>query len=1730
MDVFQLRENLISDYREYITSFINIRDERIAAHVNDSLTSGVLWPDPLIQINPSYEPGEYIDQLVAEGVLHPECSRVFTRKPEQDSPPEKLRLHRHQADAIRTARTLANYVLTTGTGSGKSLAYIVPIVDYVLRTGSGKGIKAIIVYPMNALANSQAGELGKFLQHGYPNGKGPVTYARYTGQESDQERQEIMSNPPDILLTNYVMLDLILTRPIELPLIAAAQGLQFLVLDELHTYRGRQGADVAMLIRRVRNRMQSPSMQTVGTSATLAGVGSYDAQRKEVAAVATRLFGSPVLPENVIGETLRRNTPETDLASPAFTARLTERVSDTATPCPVEYEAFIQDPLALWIESEFGITSELESGRLIRRSPQTISAAALALSELTGVDVEQCVKAVQETLLAGYNCKNPETDRPVFAFRVHQFISRGDAVYTSLEKEDTRYITVHGQQYVPGGREHVLLPMVFCRECGQEYYCVRQAGTTYIPRDLGELTPDQNGDPGFLYFSTGNPWPENELDMLSRLPDDWVEDDGEGNRALVSARRKSLPKAVRIGTDGLESEDKSALSGQFLPAPFRFCLHCGVSYGSYQHSDFAKLALLSSEGRSTATTILSLSAVSNLRKTDLKVEAKKVLSFLDNRQDASLQAGHFNDFVEVGLLRSAIYRAVQQAGPDGIEHDKLTQAVFQALDLPVAEYANDPDVAFQARVNTDKALRNVLGYRLYRDLKRGWRITSPNLEQCGLLEIKYQSLDELCAAENYWADKHPSLAAASPAVRAKIASVLLDYMRRELAIKVSYLDQLTQESILLQSTQHLITPWALDEQEKLEYSTVLYPRSRRPRDSRTGVYMSARGGFGQYLRRPSTFSEGGKRLGMDGVGQVIKDLLQVLSKAGLAEVVDEAKKEGDVPGYQLPASSFIWAVGDGAKPHHDPIRVPRASSSDSGTNDFFVDFYSTAASNLRGMQAREHTAQVPYEQREEREQDFTSAKLPLLFCSPTMELGVDIAELNVVNMRNVPPTPANYAQRSGRAGRSGQPALVYTYCTTGSPHDQFFFRHPKQMVGGQVAPPRIDLANEDLVRSHIYAVWLAETGQRLGQSVTELLDMSGEEATLELLPDVYDTIHNQNANARARVRAEQILGSVIDELRTSDWYSDGWLDEVLGQAALQFDRTLDRWRTLYRAARKQRTVQNKVIGDASRPQQDRDIAKMLRREAESQLELLGDVGRVSQSDYYSYRYFASEGFLPGYSFPRLPISAFIPARRVKQGRDEFLSRPRFLAVSEFGPRSIIYHEGSRYIIDRAILPVGEDTGSGDDPGQSRLALGSAKICGECGYVHPILDGQGLDICERCGVELKLAIANLFRMQNVSTKRRDRISSDEEERTRQGYEILTAVRFGEGDGSPSYREAAILLVGEPLAKLNYGATANIWRINLGWSRRKKDAPNGFMLDVERGYWASNESAEEEPDLTEVHSPNKERVVPYVEDRRNCLILEPATPLELGQLISLQAALKSAIQLLYQLEDNEIAVESLPNKNEPKVILFFESAEGGAGVLRRLIDSPGAMAQVARTALSICHYNPETGEDLHRASHATEDCEAACYDCLMSYGNQRDHRLLDRKAIVEVLTQLSHSQTEASPSSVPRSEHLQMLMRVAGSNLEKKWLNRVEELGLRLPSSAQKYIEACQTRPDYLYEEDSVAAIYIDGPVHTEYEHRALRDIAQTEMMEDRGYVVIRFRHDEDWDAVFSQYPYIFGKGI
>jgi ATP-dependent helicase YprA (DUF1998 family) len=254
LDVFDLDRCLVDDYARFARSFTRIRASDIETQVEAVYGTRRFWPEALIGLNPHFERDADINALAAEGSLHPQTAAVFRDKG------QPLTLYRHQAQAIAKASARQSFLVTTGTGSGKSLCFFVPIIDAAIRArvaGESPRTRAIVIYPMNALANSQIEELRKFVdQSGLPEKLRP-TFERYTGQDDADERRRIQAARPDILLTNFMMLELLMTRQNDLDqaVISNAMGLDFIVLDELHTYRGRQGADVAMLVRRLRNRL-----------------------------------------------------------------------------------------------------------------------------------------------------------------------------------------------------------------------------------------------------------------------------------------------------------------------------------------------------------------------------------------------------------------------------------------------------------------------------------------------------------------------------------------------------------------------------------------------------------------------------------------------------------------------------------------------------------------------------------------------------------------------------------------------------------------------------------------------------------------------------------------------------------------------------------------------------------------------------------------------------------------------------------------------------------------------------------------------------------------------------------------------------------------------------------------------------------------------------------------------------------------------------------------------------------------------------------------------------------------------------------------------------------------------------------------------------------------------------------------------------------------------------------
>jgi hypothetical protein len=408
-----------------------------------------------------------------------------------------------------------------------------------------------------------------------------------------QERERIRDAKPDILLTNFMMLELLMTRQNQLDrsVIANAHGLNFIVLDELHTYRGRQGADVAMLVRRARDRLcpEKPPV-CIGTSATMATEGDDIARAQVVANVASRLFGTKITPDAVIGESLERCTDPTQ--KPAALKQALVATINSELPSDLSDDALYRHPLAIWTELEVGLK---DSQRLSRRQPITIAEAAKRLSTQTGYEEASCRAQLQAFLiLASRPAKERggTGERAFMAFKLHRFISGAGHVYSTLRSAGHRRVTLDGQRFDPDDAEARLYQTFFCRRCGQEHHPVvltTKDGAVYVlPRDIDDTPlddPDVAERPGYLM-----PEPEKDDDFtfdgqVESFPEDWLELDRGGaprlrkDRARLSVNElgshpnlavarlratlqritHSLPPLSEAGSGSLQEKEKARL-------------------------------------------------------------------------------------------------------------------------------------------------------------------------------------------------------------------------------------------------------------------------------------------------------------------------------------------------------------------------------------------------------------------------------------------------------------------------------------------------------------------------------------------------------------------------------------------------------------------------------------------------------------------------------------------------------------------------------------------------------------------------------------------------------------------------------------------------------------------------------------------------------------------------------------------------------------------------------------------------------------------------------------------------------------------------------------------------------------------------------------------------------------------------------------------------------------------
>ena len=1733
---FETLDAVRDAYRRYVTTFQKFKNPAIQGWVQERVDQGtLLWREPYVQLMRRFQQGDPFDQLVAEVGLHPDTPKSFT-KTADDRTSTPIQPHRHQSDSVRVVLgNESNLIVATGTGSGKSFCFGVPIISECLRLRDQgvKGIKAVIIYPMNALANSQYEDFSARMA-----GTG-LTVAIYTG-DTDYRREEALANfkdrhgrpepydseiisreemtdldPtkrcwPDILMTNYAMLELILTRFTDRVLFPSEHAgvLRFLVLDEVHTYSGKQGADVACLIRRLKQHTGTiGKLRCIGTSATVES-GTDEAQgKRNIASFASKLFGELFDADNVLTEAYVDPHGTSAAALPGAVG-VTQAMLDAFDGTPEAAASLVRTLLGReLIEEE--LTPEA-LGALLATTPtatfleERLFEGAKPLSDVTKAyqeahrpdkTLEEAALEVKAALLAGSVATVDVHGQtvPWFVPKIHSFISQGRVIGACLAP-DGPHLNDRGDQECPTcsskGRDAVpTFPLHFCRACGQEYYGVTvQADHELSPRDLDSL--DVDGEPMYLY-----PAKHDTEDVP--LPDNWLTPKGSvrggqhGYQDAVPDNRKYCPACNKLDPD---CGHGSVVDVCLVPVPFLICPSCGVTYDR-RSREFNKLFTFGSVGRSTATDVLVGSTIEHMPR-----EERKLIAFSDNRQDTALQSAHLNNLHRRIHFRRSVYWALQRNGclvgtSSWMALERVALETFNVQQhydvLPKFAAEAGP---FRSGRGTEPQYQRYLEYVQLIDLTSRLRRNHQNLEDAGLLVVGYDGLATCAASVDFWKGV-PTVADLTTDERQDFLHGLLDIVRRTGAVEhrafVNYrefeLDVVSKlaEAALFHTGGYGNRPTGFsDEATASNY---------RAEVRRISGSMSLRSWTRRALAVPK--------------GQEADILTLVFRKLTEASYLVQHKIKNVGTLLMIPSDALTFQVSEDPTVQQCPkcgLVNPRTTLSDcvgvscGPTNgedfsgNYFRTAYITPLDQAVPVLAEEHSGQVGGNERKEIESRFRDKDNPLnvLVCTPTMELGIDIGHLSTVYLRNVPPTPSNYAQRAGRAGRKSQPALITTFCGVGSyrgPHDQYFYRYPERIIAGKIAPPRFLLDNRKLVETHVHSLTLELIGGaiKLPSKPLEILDIGAEDRPL--WPNLRSDLEAQVGSNREKI-VDAVEAAFVDE-RSYVWFTRAFVEQLVDGFLEAFDRSWDSWRREYARLDQERQELNELAG-----RRELDWSEQNRRRV---VEGRMNAMREGEEGYYTYRYLGAQGFLPNYAFPHTAtVVSFYEI-------EDQMTRDRVLSLREYAPGNSIYYRGNRYQVTHAV----PRTKSG------KIDTVDLLICPDCQTAY--LEGEAKrSACASCGRDLRTIHPNAhaLRMPDMRARRRTNITADEEERQRLGYDVRSYYQRGE-----AVRSYEVGSEGGSSVRVTYEHNGTILAVNHGTRKaQKEDAQPEFVVCTACNQWLVGQQAQEahfKPDNDRRCAYKGEKdtnlvrgIVLLSDSQHDVVTLAVPMPEGLSEkdqesfYPTLLHSLLQGVLLSMDLEEREVLGFLAPDPTAPgqQLVVLYESEEGGTGTLEALSNDIRFRAVVQRAREVLHEFDPDGG------------CERACYECLCTFYNQFDHRLLNRHVVLDLLRSLESAtvQTEELEGGGAFDD----LLAKCQTELERTVLRAIRDRGWRLPTDAQRTIYdgvAPLASADFFYAPKLI--VFVDGSVHHK-DYVMAGDEAKRERLKALGYEMVVIREE------------------
>ena len=1716
MNPFKSFEDLKSAYSSYIQTFQKFKDKRIEEFVDSkSLDGKLLWQDPIIQISKRFKDGKTLNEYVKDGILIKNCLSVFVDKNDQPIKP-----YYHQSEAIDiVSEKNQNLIVTTGTGSGKSMCFSIPIINHCLienKKGT-KGIKAIIIYPLNALANSQYSELVRMLERtdlkiGLYTGdtknsldEALKAYKENFGKDSEPKRCEIIhrlgmqQNPPDILITNYVQLELLLTRLEDRKLFAEEykENLRFLVLDEIHTYSGKRGTDVAYLIRRLKQKTNTKDrLLCIGTSATMVSDKAGENPEEVVANFATKLFGETFQPENVVKET----EEETVFISGNKLSKtygiddkdLLGFNSDNKDIVSKVYKGLIG-------ENVIGEVSRSNIGELLKES-RTVGFIEEKLSEvgklysfneLVGLykkdvrptfNLKECAAEIQAGLLLGMTgtiTTESEKEIPRFIPKLHSFFNQGNELKGCLAT-GCGYLSDTGETICPkcqkeGRGESTLYPLHFCRTCGQSYYGLKFIDDVHVePWTFQDYdTGEQAG-----YFT-------NEFHFdYSDLPETWLT---PKKREVRKNYQDRVP--INGSLDASQNTfqrfyyDNPDETGVFIPQPLPFCINCGTEHiGNV--AEYTKLFLLNSIGRATGTNILVESILESADK-----DEKKVIGFSDNRQDAAFQAGHLNHWYSQIFFRKILLRVINE----------LNEPTYvNELPKELTKYLQ-PDAGNEEsrrrRKNFERVFLRYIHNFLFVEIRGTKKFTSRNLEDVGLIEIEYEDLLEL-AKDKTLIDKYESVKNYNPELLYEFLKGFLDIFRFEVA--VAHEDLINKEPFRQEVIRRV-------ENEYPELRIFEAIEGTKAGGFTDGDQNAIRYRYTPYALRNSRKIKNWikKSFGIEddeAVSIVFDDTLKLLEKEGY--IIKRKENYQDV--YLIDPEAIMIKPSD----REHLKQCPKCDSKYSYKHinhcinlkcknpieefvirtDYYYDKY-ISNEPIHLLKAEEHSGQVAGDKRKQRENDFKEGKLQFLMSTPTMELGIDIGDLSSVFMRNVPPNPSNYSQRSGRAGRSGQGSIITTFCGSGigrGVHDQYYFNHPKEIVAGKISVPRFNLENKSMAEAHINSLILQSIDHKLYSKPKEIL-IFGDAQRLIPMNETYRADLIGSVSKHKGIIIQNVMDSFSDE--SNNIINETELADQIDSFVENLNGAFDDLRADYRDNEKEIEKIDRKIRDEGGAG---DNYLQVRRKA---LEKRNQNIREGEGEFYVYKYLSRVGFLPNYAFPR----AITKARVYNKGEEEELVRDQIVGLNEYAPLNTIYYDGQKFTIQGVTLETDYQN------------LKELIICDTCQHVQLLKEGETKKSnCPECGATLEsIHPKKSMVFPRMQATRQLRISAEEEERVRSGYEIIHSFKT-----SRNHKKVRLLYNEEQFANIRFERSALMFHVNRG-NRRDfaRDGTEGFTLDIVDRKWLSHSEIAERTDL----NPKAllSNILLFVDSRNDILVLTPSEYREGEEQAYSETLLNVILQSIsnvLNLDESELRGFVQPVTDQSSRIVIFETSEGGTGTLSSIVETPDLLKKIATKALEILHYNTD-GTDKEVA------CEKACYNCICNYYNQRFHSLFDRALVRNFLLQLANVQVDSQEEDY--DSRFEELITQADSDLEKTVLTQIKELGLSLPDEMHKVIfkdDVPIASADLFYEKRT--CIFIDGPDHDK-DYVKQQDEEKRSKLKSLGYRVEVVRYDEELESKLRQ---------